>query len=190
MSESDLRETYLPAFRDLVVDGKARVGDVRLQRASAASPPAAATSCSTKILREEWGFTGYVVSDCGAVHRHLREPQGRARRRPRARRWRSSPARDLECGGGSWAPGSPDAFLALGDAVKQGLVTEADLDRALRRLFARPVPARRLRPAGAAAVGAATPTRRRRLAAAPRAGARGGARVDRPAEERAAAPSR
>ena len=42
---------------------------------------------------------------------------------------------DLECGAGSWAPGAPDAFQALGDAVKQGLVKESDLDRALRRLF-------------------------------------------------------
>jgi beta-glucosidase len=42
---------------------------------------------------------------------------------------------DLECGSGSWAPGSPDAFLSLGDAVEAGLVRESDLDNALRRLF-------------------------------------------------------
>jgi beta-glucosidase len=42
---------------------------------------------------------------------------------------------DLECGAGSWAPGSPDSFQALGDAVEQGLVKESDLDTALRRLF-------------------------------------------------------
>ena len=42
---------------------------------------------------------------------------------------------DLECGAGSWAPGAPDSFPALGDAVKQGLVKESDVDRALRRLL-------------------------------------------------------
>ena len=42
---------------------------------------------------------------------------------------------DLECGAGSWAPGAPDSFQTLGDAVKQGLVKEGDLDTALRRLF-------------------------------------------------------
>ena len=69
-----------------------RVGDVLLQRRSAGSRPAAATQLLGGVLRKEWGFSGYVVSDCGAVHRHPRGPQGPEDRR-RGRR-HGAPRRD------------------------------------------------------------------------------------------------
>ena len=91
---------------------------------------------------------------------------------------------DLECGSGSWAPGSPDSYLALGDAVKQGLVKEADLDKALRRLFSAQFRLGVYDPAAAAAVGRPHLRDDRQLDEAPGAGARGRAQVDRAAEER------
>ncbi|HSD67252.1 MAG TPA: glycoside hydrolase family 3 C-terminal domain-containing protein, partial [Vicinamibacteria bacterium] len=87
-----------------------------------------------KVLRKEWGFSGYVVSDCGAVidiHQGHKARKGAAEGAAMA----LLAGTDLECGTGSWEAGSPDSFPALGDAVKQGLVKESDLDRALRRLF-------------------------------------------------------
>jgi beta-glucosidase len=77
------------------------------------------------ILRRRWGFTGYVVSDCGAVddifRRHKIVPtaeEGTALALTRGC--------DLECG---------SSFRALRGALAQGLVKEADLDLALHRLF-------------------------------------------------------
>ncbi|HXY39773.1 MAG TPA: glycoside hydrolase family 3 C-terminal domain-containing protein, partial [Vicinamibacteria bacterium] len=132
-SESDLRETYLPAFRALVVEGKA--GSVMCSYNSVRGQPACGNDeLLDTVLRRQWGFSGYVVSDCGAVididegHHSRKTPAEAAAMALLA-------GTDLECGAGSWAPGSPDAYLTLGDAVKQGLVKEADLDRALRRLF-------------------------------------------------------
>ena len=87
-----------------------------------------------KVLRGEWGFGGYVVSDCGAVI-DIHENHKARRTAAEGAAMALLAGTDLECGSGSWAPGSPDSFQALGDAVEQGLVKESDLDRALRRLF-------------------------------------------------------
>jgi beta-glucosidase len=132
-TEVDLRETYLPAFRDLVVNGKAE--SVMCSYNSFRGQPACGNDeLLGKILRKEWGFAGYVVSDCGAVMDiHLGHKVRRTAAEGAAMALLAGT--DLECGAGSWAPGHPDSFNTLGDAVKQGLVKEADLDRALRRLF-------------------------------------------------------
>ncbi len=132
-SESDLRETYLPAFRDLVVNAKAE--SVMCSYNSFRGQPACGNDeLLGKILRREWGFGGYVVSDCGAV---IDIHEGHKARKTAAEGAAMAllAGTDLECGVGSWAAGTPDSFPALGDAVKQGLVKESDLDNALRRLF-------------------------------------------------------
>ena len=78
-----------------------------------------------KILREEWGFAGHVVSDCGAIddiyrsHQVVETPEQAAALAVRA-------GCDLECG---------NVYAALPNAVKQGLVTEAEIDRSLGRLL-------------------------------------------------------
>jgi beta-glucosidase len=133
VSESDLRETYLPAFRDLVVNGKAE--SVMCSYNSLRGQPACGNDeLLGRVLRKEWGFTGYVVSDCGAV---IDIHEGHKTRSTAAEGAAMAllAGTDLECGSGSWAPGAPDSFLALGDAVQQGIVKESDLDVALRRLF-------------------------------------------------------
>jgi beta-glucosidase len=133
VSETDFRETYLPAFRDLVVNGKAE-SVMCAYNSFRGQPACGSDELLGEVLRKEWGFAGYVVSDCGAV---IDIDEGhRARQTPaEAAAMALLAGTDLECGAGSWVPGAPDAFLYLGDAVKQGLVKEADLDRALRRLF-------------------------------------------------------
>ena len=133
VSEADLRETYLPAFRALVVDGKAE-SVMCSYNAFRGQPACGSDELLGKVLRGEWGFKGYVVSDCGAVI-DIHENRKARRTAAEGAAMALLAGTDLECGAGSWAPGSPDSFLALGDAVQQGLVREADLDRALRRLF-------------------------------------------------------
>ncbi|HAH26292.1 MAG TPA: glucan 1,4-alpha-glucosidase, partial [Prolixibacteraceae bacterium] len=65
ISERDLRETYLPAFRTLVVDGGVYsvMGAYNRFRGEACC----ASTVLSGILRNEWGFKGYVVSDCWAI---------------------------------------------------------------------------------------------------------------------------
>jgi beta-glucosidase len=78
-----------------------------------------------KILRDEWGFEGYVVSDCGAItdvyrdHHIVDTPEEAAAVSVQA-------GCDLECGA---------TYRALTKAVQQGLIDEATLDKSLRRLF-------------------------------------------------------
>ena len=133
VSETDLRETYLPAFRALVVDGKAE--SVMCAYNSIRGQPACGNEeLLGKTLRGQWGFQGYVVSDCGAVMDIHEGHKARATAAEGAAMALLA-GTDLECGAGSWLAGEPDSFLQLGDAVRQGLVEEADLDKALRRLF-------------------------------------------------------
>jgi len=133
VSESDLRETYLPAFRDLVVNGRAE-SVMCAYNAFRGQPACGSGELLGKVLRKEWGFTGYVVSDCGAVI-NIHESHKARRTAAEGAAMALLAGTDLECGSGSWEPGSPDSFLYLGDAVREGLVKESDLDRALRRLF-------------------------------------------------------
>ena len=65
-SETDLHETYLPAFEHCVRDG--HVGQVMCSyNAVYGDPVPASKLLLTDILRDQWGFDGYVVSDCDAV---------------------------------------------------------------------------------------------------------------------------
>jgi beta-glucosidase len=123
-SERDLHETYLPAFRALVQE--ARVASVmgaynRVDGESAS----ASRRLLQDVLRKQWGFDGYVVSDCGAIEdvykSHKIEPSAEAAAAIGVRS-----GCDLECG---------KAYRSLGDALAQGLVREQDLDLALRRLM-------------------------------------------------------
>src|SRR5256884_610619 len=64
--ERDLRETYLPAFRATIVEGHADSVMCAYNRTNT-EPCCANKRLMTDILRKEWGFDGYVVSDCGAI---------------------------------------------------------------------------------------------------------------------------
>ncbi|MBN2105450.1 glycoside hydrolase family 3 C-terminal domain-containing protein [bacterium] len=123
-SARSLYDTYLPAFEACVREGGAYsimcAYNRTLGKACCGSPP-----LMQKILREIWGFDGYVVSDCGAVNdihanHHLVET------RPEAAAQAVKSGTDLNCG---WA------YQALEEAIGLGFISEADLDKALIRLF-------------------------------------------------------
>ncbi|HXY38232.1 MAG TPA: glycoside hydrolase family 3 N-terminal domain-containing protein, partial [Vicinamibacteria bacterium] len=123
-SERDLHETYLPAFRALVEEAKAGSVMSAYNRVNGESATASRRLLG-EILRNEWRFTGYVVSDCGAVDdifvRHkLVATAEEAAALALVR------GCDLECG---------STYRTLGKALDRGLVGEADLDTAVRRLM-------------------------------------------------------
>jgi beta-glucosidase len=128
VSAHDLEDTYLPAFRAVVTE--AHVQSAMCAYNSIDGVPACANTMLLRDhLREAWHFDGYVVSDCGAIgdvgmgHHYAPDM-------PHAAAVALKAGTDLEC-----VYGQAQAFPVLGEAVHQGLVTEADLDKALRRLF-------------------------------------------------------
>ena len=128
VSAHDLEDTYLPAFRAAVTEANAQ-SVMCAYNAIDGAPACANTMLLRDHLRNDWHFSGYVVSDCAAVadintgHHYAPDMAHAAADAIKA-------GTDLECGFGKG-----QAFPALVDAVHQGLVTEADLDVALHRLF-------------------------------------------------------
>jgi beta-glucosidase len=128
VSPHDLEDTYLPAFRATVTEAHAQ-SVMCAYNAIDGAPACASTMLLGEHLRDAWKFDGYVVSDCGAVadvytgHHYSVDM-------PHAAAAALKAGTDLECGFKTW-----QAFPSLIDAVRQGLIKEADLDNALRRLF-------------------------------------------------------
>jgi beta-glucosidase len=124
VSEEDLTNTYLAAFRASVQ--VAGVGSLMCAYNSVDGAPACASNdLLGSRLRHAWGFTGYVVSDCGAIGDIVNghhSASGIAEASALAVR----AGVDLSCG---------SEFATLSDAVGRGLIAEADLDRSLIRLF-------------------------------------------------------
>jgi beta-glucosidase len=128
VSAHDLEDTYLPAFRAVVTEAHVQSAMCAYNAVDGA-PACANTMLLRDHLREAWHFDGYVVSDCGAVadvgmgHHYAPDM-------PHAAAVALKAGTDIEC-----VYGQGMAFPVLGEAVHQGLATEADLDKALRRLF-------------------------------------------------------
>ena len=126
-SERDLNETYLPAFRASVVEGK--VDSIMCAYNSVDGVPACANaSLLQKILKDEWGFQGYIVSDCGAIRDIFAESAHHYK--PSAAEGSALAVKagtDLTCG--------TEYRAGLADAVKGGLIAEAEIDTSLERLF-------------------------------------------------------
>jgi beta-glucosidase len=124
VSVKDLRETYLPAFFDCVVEGGAHSVMAAYNRVNG-EPCCASDTLLRQILREEWQFQGFLVSDCWAIrdfheHHHVTfTPEESAALALRA-------GCDLNCG---------CSYEHLPSALSQGLIQESDLDRALERVF-------------------------------------------------------
>jgi beta-glucosidase len=123
ISERDLQETYLPAFRALVVEGKAAAVMCAYNRLN--GEPCCANKELSDILRKEWGFTGHVVSDCGAVD-DIYKFHHFAKTVSEASALSIKGGTDLSCGG---------EYRSLAQAVKNGLITEAEIDVSLKRLM-------------------------------------------------------
>ncbi|HEY7515991.1 MAG TPA: glycoside hydrolase family 3 N-terminal domain-containing protein, partial [Vicinamibacteria bacterium] len=123
-SERDLWETYLPAFQALVQEGKAYSVMGAYNRINGESG-SASQRLLQDILRKQWGFDGYVVSDCGAIddiyknHKIVATPE-------EAAALGVTKGCDLECGA---------TYKSLGAALSKKLLTEADLDVAVKRLM-------------------------------------------------------
>ena len=124
VSERDLRESYLPHFAAGIREGGAYSLMCAYNRVEGKA------ACGSDmllevILRGEWGFSGYVVSDCGAIDdiylRHKVVATG-----AEAAALAVKTGTDLECG---------RVYTNLVDAVKQGLITEQEIGTAVKRLF-------------------------------------------------------
>ena len=124
VDERDLRETYLPAFRATIVDAHAQSVMCAYNRFRG-DACCASNELLQQILRDEWGFDGYVVSDCWAImdiyntHKLVETPA-------QAAAVAVATGTDLNCG---------VTYDSLTVAVEQGLIDEEQLDVSLRRLF-------------------------------------------------------
>ena len=128
ISNHDLEDTYLPAFRAAVTGAHAQ--SVMCAYNSIDGAPACANTMLLKDhLRDAWHFDGYVVSDCAAVA-DIFTGHHYAPDMPHAAADAVHAGTDLECG-----YGEGQAFPSLVDAVHQNLIAEADIDQALRRLY-------------------------------------------------------
>ena len=124
-TEYELWDTYLPAFRELVVNATV-AGVMCAYNAFRTEPCCANTYLMTEILRKRWNFTGYVTSDCWALDDffkyHKTHPDATA-----AAVDALLHGTDVECG--------VAVYTKLVDAVKAGKVTEAQIDESVKRLF-------------------------------------------------------
>ena len=124
VDERDLRETYLPAFEVLVRAGKVESVMGAYNRTNGEACCASRTLLE-KILRQEWGFDGHVVSDCGAIDDIWRY-HGLAKNREEAAALAVKNGCELNCG---------ETYAALLVAHHKGLIDEATLDLAVKRLM-------------------------------------------------------
>lgn len=122
ISERSLREYYLPHFRDAIMEGGA-YSIMGAYNAINGIPCNANKKLMTDILRDEWGFKGFVVTDCGAVNNLVVWHKYSKDNRTAAADTINSGV-DLECGG--------DQIMKrnLAGALKEGLTTKEAIDRA------------------------------------------------------------
>ncbi len=123
VTDIDLHETYLPAFRALVKEAK--VYSVMGAYNSFRSTACCANDYLFDILRKKWNFKGYFVSDCSAI-RDIWRDHKQAKDGSEAAAMALKAGNDLNCG---------STFTALKEALEKGLCTEQDIDLAVKRLF-------------------------------------------------------
>jgi beta-glucosidase len=123
-SDRDLYETYLPHFRATVTEGKVYsiMGAYNRFRGESAS---AHQLLLKDLLRDKWGFQGYVVSDCGAI-RDIYATHKIVKTAEEASALALKRGCDLDCG---------NEYKALAGALQQGILTEKELDISVKRLF-------------------------------------------------------
>ena len=132
VSRHDMEDTYLPAFRATVTEAKAE--SVMCAYNSVNGQPACANDVLlSEFLRKDWGFHGYVVSDCAAIadifeHHHYAKTQ------PEGVAAAIKAGTDLICGTPVQERVHKEREAAL-EAVHEGILPEADVDRAVKRLF-------------------------------------------------------
>jgi len=133
VSKHDMEDTYLPAFRAAVTEGKA--GSIMCAYNRVNTEPACAnTFLLVDQLRKAWKFEGYVVSDCDAVAdifngHHFTKSMAEAGAVSLQK------GMDNECADFFTGATDNSDYVKFLDAVKQGLLTEKDIDVTLKRLF-------------------------------------------------------
>ncbi|MCR4602637.1 MAG: glycoside hydrolase family 3 C-terminal domain-containing protein [Prevotella sp.] len=126
VSPRDLWETYMPAFKTLVQDAGVREVMCAYQRLDD-EPCCGNSRLLQQILRDEWGFKYLVVSDCGAVsdfHQNHKTSSDAVH----AARVGTMAGTDVECGFGY-------VYRSIPEAVRRGLLTEAEVDKHVVRLL-------------------------------------------------------
>ncbi len=122
----DFWETYMPAFKHLVTKSDVREVMCAYQRLDD-DPCCGSNRLLQTILRDEWGFKYLVVSDCGAIsdfyesHKSSSSPVTASAKATLA-------GTDVECGYGY-------AYRSIPEAVRRGLITEAEVDKHVVRLL-------------------------------------------------------
>lgn len=124
-SEQDMRETYLPAFKACVQEGKVEAVMGAYNRTNG-KPCCGSRELLIDILRKEWGFKGHVVTDCWAI-KDFHEGHMVTKSRLESVAMAMNNGCDLNCG---------SLFYLLEQAVSDGLVSETRLREAVTNLYA------------------------------------------------------
>ncbi len=129
VSNYDLWDTYLPAFKQLIVNAKV-AGVMCAYNSFRGQPCCGSDILLTNILRNQWNFTGYLTSDCGAIddfsapNAHHTSPDAETAAADAVLH-----STDVECIVG------PTSYKSLVKAVKDGKITEQQIDVSVKRLF-------------------------------------------------------
>ena len=126
VSMRDLWETYLPAFRTIVKDAGVQEVMCAYNRYEG-DPCCGSDRLLTEILRQKWGYDDIILSDCGAINNFY--TRGQHETHPDAATASADAVlsgTDLECG---------TSYRSLLQSMEKGLIAEADLDGALRRIL-------------------------------------------------------
>jgi beta-glucosidase len=128
VSDYDLWDTYLPAFRDLIVDAKV-AGVMCAYNAYAGQPCCGSDILMTNILYKKWQFKGYVTSDCDGLNdfwqHHKTDPDAAT-----AAANAVLHGTDIEC-----ATGKLFTYNSLLESVQKKLISEQQLDVSVKRLY-------------------------------------------------------
>lgn len=124
VSKQDLYETYLPAFKACVKEAKVE-GVMGAYNRVNGEPACGSRTLLKEILRDNWGFEGYVTSDCWAI-KDFHENHKVTKSPVESVSLAMNEGCDLNCG---------NIFVCLEDAVNQGLVDEKRLDEAVETLL-------------------------------------------------------
>ena len=126
VSMRDLWETYLPAFKKLVIEGDVREVMCAYNRYEG-EPCCGSDRLLTNILREKWGYEAIVLTDCDAINNFYNKNQhGTHPDAVSASVDAVLSGTDLECG---------KSFMSLVGGLENGLINESDIDVALRRVL-------------------------------------------------------
>lgn len=123
VSPQDLNETYLPAFKELI-EANVEIVMCAYNRLND-KPCCGSKSLLNDLLREDWGFKGHVVSDCGAIN-DIKSNHNFTISDEESVAYAIKGGVDLNCG---------SLYNLIPKAIEKGYITEEDLDKSLKRLL-------------------------------------------------------